>query len=39
LAIQFGKWLLLENIGIEMDPVLEPILTQQTKKVAGDVIM
>lgn len=26
LAIQFGKWVLLENIGEELDPALEPIL-------------
>jgi len=25
-AIQFGKWVLLENIGQELDPALEPIL-------------
>ena len=26
LAIQFGKWVLLENVGRELDPSLEPIL-------------
>lgn len=26
IAIQFGKWVLLENIGQELDPSLEPIL-------------
>lgn len=26
LAIQFGKWVLLENVGKELDPSLEPIL-------------
>jgi len=26
LAIQFGKWVLLENIGEYIDPALEPIL-------------
>lgn len=26
-SIQFGQWLLLENIGIDLDPVLDPILT------------
>lgn len=25
-GIQFGKWILLENIGTELDPSLEPIL-------------
>jgi dynein heavy chain len=29
LGIQFGKWILLENIGIDLDPALEPILLQQ----------
>jgi dynein heavy chain len=32
LAIQFGKWVLLENIGIDLDPALEPILLQQKVK-------
>lgn len=26
LAIQFGKWTLIENVGEELDPALEPIL-------------
>ena len=32
LAIQFGKWVLLENIGETLDPALEPILLQQKIK-------
>mmetsp|Transcript_20042 Transcript_20042/g.27069 ORF Transcript_20042/g.27069 Transcript_20042/m.27069 type:complete len:688 (-) Transcript_20042:1925-3988(-) len=32
LAIQFGKWVLLENIGESLDPALEPILLQQKVK-------
>jgi dynein heavy chain, axonemal len=28
LGIQFGKWILLENIGIDLDPALEPVLLQ-----------
>merc|ERR1719277_548945 len=32
LGIQFGKWILLENIGINLDPALEPILQQQKVK-------
>jgi dynein heavy chain len=28
LAIQFGKWVLLENVGEDLDPALEPILLQ-----------
>ena len=39
LAIQFGKWVLLENIGESLDPALEPILLQQkTKQGSGYVI-
>jgi dynein heavy chain len=29
LGIQFGKWVLLENIQLSLDPALEPILLQQ----------
>merc|ERR1719316_443759 len=32
LGIQFGKWVLLENIGLNLDPALEPILLQQKIK-------
>jgi dynein heavy chain len=32
LAIQFGKWVLLENMGVNIDPSLEPILLQQVIK-------
>lgn len=39
LAIQFGKWILLENVGEELDPALEPILLQQKiKQGSGYVI-
>ena len=39
LAIQFGKWVLLENVGEELDPALEPILLQQkVKQGSGFVI-
>lgn len=31
-AIQFGKWVLLENIGEELDPALEPFLIMQMIK-------
>jgi len=39
LAIQFGKWVLLENINESLDPALEPILLQQKiKQGSGFVI-
>mmetsp|Transcript_9665 Transcript_9665/g.9366 ORF Transcript_9665/g.9366 Transcript_9665/m.9366 type:complete len:204 (+) Transcript_9665:955-1566(+) len=32
IAISFGKWVLIENVGEEMDPALEPILLKQVDK-------
>jgi len=32
LGVQFGRWVLLENIGESLDPALEPILQQQKVK-------
>ncbi|KAF5288992.1 hypothetical protein FQA39_LY03871 [Lamprigera yunnana] len=34
-AIQFGQPVLLENIGEELDPILEPLLGRQTFKQSG----
>ena len=34
-AIQFGSPILLENVGEELDPILEPILQKQTFKQQG----
>lgn len=34
-AIQFGQPVLLENVGVELDAVLEPLLLKQTFKSAG----
>ncbi|XP_033631251.1 dynein heavy chain 3, axonemal-like [Asterias rubens] len=34
-AIQFGKPVLLENVGEDLDPLLEPILLKQTFKQQG----
>ena len=28
LSVQFGRWVLLETVGIDIDPSLEPILQQ-----------
>ncbi|XP_026707995.1 dynein heavy chain 7, axonemal [Athene cunicularia] len=36
-CIQFGSPVLLENIGEELDPVLEPLLLRQTFKQAGSM--
>ena len=35
LAIQFGRWILLENVSEELDPALEPILLQQKIKTGS----
>ena len=34
-AVQFGTPLLLENVGEELDPVLEPLLLKQVYKQGG----
>ena len=34
-GIQFGKWILVENVGTSLDPALEPVLLQQVIKVGG----
>ena len=34
-SIQFGTPVLLENVGEELDPVLEPLLLKQTFKQGG----
>merc|ERR1719453_573637 len=38
LGIQFGRWVLLENIGESLDPALEPILQQKNKDGSSFVI-
>lgn len=37
LAIQNGKWFLLENIGTELEKSLEPVLLQQVTKSSGSL--
>lgn len=32
LAIQFGKWVLVENIPDVLDPAIDPIISQQKIK-------
>jgi dynein heavy chain len=39
MGIQFGKWILLENIGEELDPALEPILLQQKVKSGSSYVI
>ena len=34
-SVQFGTPFLLENVGEELDPVLEPLLLKQTFKQGG----
>lgn len=38
-AIRFGKPSLLENVGEELDPALEPVLLQQTFKQQGSTML
>jgi dynein heavy chain len=34
-AVQFGKWLLIENCGAEIDPLLEPVVLKNITKAGG----
>ncbi|XP_073447685.1 dynein axonemal heavy chain 1 [Aquarana catesbeiana] len=38
-AIRFGKPFMLENVGEELDPALEPILLKQTYKQQGSTVL
>ena len=38
-AVRFGKPCLLENVGEELDPALEPILLKQKFKQAGSTVI
>jgi hypothetical protein len=38
-AVRFGSPCLLENVGLELDPALEPILLRQTFKQAGSTVI
>ena len=38
-AVRFGKPSLLENVGEELDPALEPILLRQTFKQQGSTVI
>ena len=38
-AVRFGKPCLLENVGEELDPALEPILLKQTFKQQGSTVI
>ena len=35
LAIQYGKWVLLEGVGKDLDPSLEPVLLQKVIKTGS----
>merc|ERR1711871_1052574 len=38
-GVRFGKWILLENVGEELDAALEPVLLQQKFKQGGQIMM
>lgn len=38
-SIQLGKWVLIENVGKELDPSLEPILQNELKKEGGNLVI
>ncbi|CAF1941259.1 unnamed protein product [Rotaria magnacalcarata] len=38
-SIRFGKPCLLENVGIDMDPALEPVLLRQTYRQSGSTVI
>nr|XP_033782541.1 dynein heavy chain 1, axonemal isoform X1 [Geotrypetes seraphini]XP_033782544.1 dynein heavy chain 1, axonemal isoform X1 [Geotrypetes seraphini]XP_033782545.1 dynein heavy chain 1, axonemal isoform X1 [Geotrypetes seraphini]XP_033782546.1 dynein heavy chain 1, axonemal isoform X1 [Geotrypetes seraphini]XP_033782547.1 dynein heavy chain 1, axonemal isoform X1 [Geotrypetes seraphini] len=38
-AIRFGKPCMLENVGEELDPALEPVLLKQTFKQQGNIVL
>lgn len=38
-AIQFGQPVLLENVEEELDPILEPVLSQQVFKQSGTLCL
>ena len=39
MAIQYGRWIIYENVGKELDPILEPILLKQTIKQGGELVL
>lgn len=39
LSVQFGRWVLMENVAIDIDPSLEPILQQQTTRSGSTIII
>lgn len=38
-AIRFGKSVLIENVGTELDPALDPVLMRQIFKLAGTWVL
>jgi len=39
MAIQYGRWIIYENVGKDLDPILEPILLKQTIKQGGELVL
>lgn len=39
MAIQYGRWIIYENVGKDLDPMLEPILLKQTIKQGGELVL
>ena len=39
MAIQYGRWIIYENVGKDLDPILEPILLKQTSKQGGELVL
>ncbi|PSN46072.1 Dynein heavy chain 1 [Blattella germanica] len=38
-SIRFGKPMLIENVGVELDPALDPVLQRLTYRQAGQVVI
>jgi len=39
MSITYSKWVLLENVGLDIDPALEPLLLKQTRREGGSLVI